>query len=574
MKIEKVTIRNFKALREVPLELGDFNVVVGANGSGKSSILQALHWILQSGRHPDIEARKSTRDGSTLSEKQATYLPSADYRNAGHSTEYGNKGGTPQLDIDFKAISSDGTQLEAALWLKSARNAGLSIHIPASNEFVRRIRDRNREISAYIPGLAGIPLSEERRSRVIVHRLAAAGDANTVLRNILLLLKDARHNSRDGLTVVQDFASQIIGDLQLNVNFQDDKDAVIYAAFQTGPMREADPKRYKPLELAGIGFLQVIQIFAYLVYFRPLILLVDEPDSHLHPSAQERLVVTLSEAAKEFDTQVILTTHSPSMVRALPSNSRVIWMRDGEVHPRGDTDGRKLMGWGLLDKRILLLTEDTKTNFIRTLISQWPELERVTAIWPLHGSGKLPQAEGLASLQALVGDSMKLLVHRDRDFMMDDEAVAFTRPYLSRNVSVWLTKYSDVEAYWTNETVLSAHWRIDLSEAVRLLNDAVTLASENQEDALVRNKKRNDIRNKLDECKNGSIGNFNDMEVVTAACKDGSQYRILGKTLAEKIRAVAQSGGKNTSRFGKDIPSNLNVPLALDLYDMLVSLLK
>lgn len=41
--------------------------------------------------------------------------------------------------------------------------------------------------------------------------------------------------------------------------------------------------------MAGTGFLQVAQIFAYLLHFKPKLLLIDEPDSHLHPGTQERL---------------------------------------------------------------------------------------------------------------------------------------------------------------------------------------------------------------------------------------------------------------------------------------------
>ncbi len=68
-----------------------------------------------------------------------------------------------------------------------------------------------------------------------------------------------------------------MGDLTLEVNFEEDRHYSIEARFQTAEMKIGDAKRFGPLELAGTGFLQVIQIFAYIVYFRPIILLVDEP---------------------------------------------------------------------------------------------------------------------------------------------------------------------------------------------------------------------------------------------------------------------------------------------------------
>lgn len=392
MQLNKVTIKNFKAIEDTTIDLGAFTVIVGMNGSCKSSILQAMHWMFQSGRNLTVDTNNDSAKGSTLSEKDATYMPSPDYRNAGNGPEYGNKGGTPQLDLRVQGQNDNGSEFEASMWIKSARNEGLSVHVPSNNTFVATLRDRNKEFSSYIPGLAGIPLSEEKRTKLIVQRQAAAGDANTVLRNVLLLLEGVSDNGQTGLELVEKFVSDVMGELILNVEFDDEKHQTIQAAFQTAAMKAADLKRTKPLELVGIGFLQVIQIFAYLVYFRPMLLLVDEPDSHLHPTAQERLVQVLAKAAKQFGTQVILTTHSPSVVRALPPDARVIWMKDGKVQPDGDTAGRQMMGWGLLDKRILLLTEDTKIGMLRSLLSQWPDIERSVALWPLHGSGKLLDA--------------------------------------------------------------------------------------------------------------------------------------------------------------------------------------
>ena len=41
--IQKVHIQNFKSLRDVSVELERFTVFVGANGSGKTSVLEAIH---------------------------------------------------------------------------------------------------------------------------------------------------------------------------------------------------------------------------------------------------------------------------------------------------------------------------------------------------------------------------------------------------------------------------------------------------------------------------------------------------------------------------------------------------
>ncbi|WP_188873407.1 ATP-dependent nuclease [Iodidimonas muriae] len=584
MQLNEVTIRNFKAIKETTIKLARMTVIVGANGSGKSSVLQALHWMFQSGRNLAVGTnavkngnfRKS--DGATLSEKNATYMPSPEYRNAGHGAEYGNFKGSPQMEVEIKATPADANEdaLAASMWIKSARNEGLSVHVPSNNPFVQSLRDQSKEFSSYIPGLAGIASVEEKRTKLIVHRQAAAGDANTVLRNVLLLLKgiNSYGQQETGLDMLQRFVSEVMGQVTLKVDFIEDKHQTIQASFQTEVMADADPNRIKPLELAGIGFLQVIQIFAYLIYFRPVLLLVDEPDAHLHPTAQERLIGVLAKAAKDFGTQVILTTHSPSVVRALPNDVRVIWMKDGAVQPDGDTSGRQLMGWGLLDKRVLLLTEDTKINMLRSLLSQWPDLERNVALWPLHGSGKLLDPKGCASLQVLFGKGMKVAIHRDRDFMMPEEAEAFSKPYLDVGIGVWLTKYSDVEAYWANAGAVAAHFGIGVQAAKQLIDAAVTSAQQEYADVTTRNTKRNDIRNKIAECKKGAIGAFNDEQVVQEYSKDGQQHVVLGKTLCTKIRKQAEAEGhQSETSFGKCVPSGLDQAMADDLKGVIEQLI-
>lgn len=571
MRITKVEIKNFKAIASTQLGLSDFNVIVGGNGSGKSSVLQALHWMFESGRHPQVSARSNPTDGVTLSEKAATYMPSPEYRNAGNTVEYGNRSGSPQLDMTVWAQLDDGLEVTAKLWIKSARNEGLLVHVPSSNAFVSRLREQARWFSAYIPGLAGIPLSEEKRSQALVHRLAAAGDANTVLRNILLLLKSREIDGKNGLSLLEEYVSKVIGKISLDIAFDDARDATISARFQTADMPTTD-RRWKPLELAGVGYLQVIQIFAYLIYFEPAMLLVDEPDAHLHPTAQERLVPVLVAAAKNRNTQVILTTHSPSIVRALPNDARVIWMKNGQVQENGDSEGRRMMGWGLLDRKILMLTEDEHSGMIRALLAQWPHLDRSVAVWPLRGSGKLPESQVIYDLVDLTAGSIKVVIHRDRDFLMPDELNVLVRPYEDRGHVFWITKYSDIEAYWTNPKAIAAHFEISENDADEILAEAVAAASEGDAALMKRRKKRNDAVNKFN--RHGNLPQFGDSDVEREATIHGSHYAVLGKDLMKQIRAVAQNRKlARVHSFCEVVPPALDGQMADDLRNLLEGLL-
>jgi hypothetical protein len=43
--LEKLTIKNFKSIREQTLELGRLNVFIGGNGAGKSNLIEAFRFL-------------------------------------------------------------------------------------------------------------------------------------------------------------------------------------------------------------------------------------------------------------------------------------------------------------------------------------------------------------------------------------------------------------------------------------------------------------------------------------------------------------------------------------------------
>lgn len=52
MKLQRLTAKNYRSLRDVEITLGDLNLFIGANASGKSTILDALRFL-----HEGIQAR-------------------------------------------------------------------------------------------------------------------------------------------------------------------------------------------------------------------------------------------------------------------------------------------------------------------------------------------------------------------------------------------------------------------------------------------------------------------------------------------------------------------------------------
>ena len=60
-------------------------------------------------------------------------------------------------------------------------------------------------------------------------------------------------------------------------------------------------------------------------------ILLDEPEVSLHPGAQERLVEFLFEQIKKHKHQVVVSTHSPSIIRHLPPEAIKVMMVDNKT---------------------------------------------------------------------------------------------------------------------------------------------------------------------------------------------------------------------------------------------------
>lgn len=240
-----------------------------------------------------------------------------------------------------------------------------------------------------------------------------------------------------------------MGPIRLNVSFNEASDFDIHAEAEING-------RLVPLELLGTGYLQLIQIFCYILLFKPKILLVDEPDIHLHPSVQEQLAQNLFQIARDQGTKIIMSTHSPFIVRGAPANTNVVWLSDGQKMTDDRTVVELALGWGAFGKKVIVVSEDAKNDLLKKLISQWPEIERAVTVLPGRGYKHLLSKGEAQELRAALGNKFKLLVHRDRDSLTDDEVVELTNSYNSDGIRLWLTDQSDIESEFCTPGFLSA----------------------------------------------------------------------------------------------------------------------
>ena len=82
--------------------------------------------------------------------------------------------------------------------------------------------------------------------------------------------------------------------------------------------------------VTGSGFHQALQILVSVLTPGARVLLLDEPDAHLHARLQEQLMGIMERLARDEQAQFILATHSPPLLSAAPEGSIRV-CRDGTV---------------------------------------------------------------------------------------------------------------------------------------------------------------------------------------------------------------------------------------------------
>ncbi|WP_082221654.1 translation initiation factor IF-2 N-terminal domain-containing protein [Herbaspirillum chlorophenolicum] len=529
-KLQSVEIKNFKAIDSLKLSLADVTVMVGPNGSGKSSVLQAIHWVARAASYIPPK-----NQNEVIAFDRLDYSPSSEPLKTAHKKELSSDRGTPPTSVVFNhGPAEDGATAAANIKIWAARNrSGISVHIEGGTA-VTPFKQREEVITAYIPGLAGLSEAETILVQPLLRRRAASGDAGGVLRNVLFNIASRQAGEQDNelarqrVSKLNELIQIIHPDVQLEVSFNDREDINIQALFDDRLL--AGTKR--PLEAAATGVLQVVQIFAYLILFRPKLLLIDEPDAHLHPDKQERLIEALEQAAAEFHVQVILTTHSPHIVRAASPSTNLVWVNEGKVVEQEEDSIRALLGWGGLDKKILFFVEDEDDLAIRSILRQWPQLYRQLTICRCFGIDNLPKNALLKGLLNENSFGIKALIHRDRDFMTEDEGELWSKRYSAKDTFTWITDHVDVEAYFCQPEYLAAVFNISKDTADSWIAAAIKNCSKTKELFLEKRK----IINRLLHENGGSPLS----ETLWKECGEISAGTILGKTLHKALKTIVK----------------------------------
>ena len=550
MKLSKVRLLNFKRLAELTADLKPLNIVVGGNNSGKSSFLQGLHFSVATA------AVSREQDEITFATDQLTYLPAGDFVELRHGQPYQNFLGQADSKAVFFASSADGNEVSHTITIRRGRNYGnISCDRRGDPALGQKISNPQSLFSIYVPGLAGIPQREEFRTERAVIRGVASGDANLYLRNVLLLLK--QQNLLDRLRI---WMRRLFDGFEINISFDGRKQTTIGATVRID-------NRWTPLELAGTGVQQALQIFSYVCLFKPSLLLLDEPDSHLHPDNQYLLANALQFVASESETCVIACTHSKHLVDALYGEAHFIWLKKGRLEQQGTDIPRLslLMDIGALDSfdkikegiiDYVILSEDKTFKPLNTLLRSAPLAPGRHLCYSYKTSSAIQGAYLLVNFIREIAPNTRVIIHRDRDFMTDAEVERVRAQIVAQGATPFITAGSDVESYFCAPNHISAKVGRPVEEIAAWITD---LINQNQiEIQHTFTRKRDEIKFLL--YKGQEYGEPPETLALLGQVPFQSD-KVVGKFLLKKLR------GSMHQRFGVDVELISDSP-HLDINDL------
>lgn len=321
--VRRFTITGFKRFaRQTTIDLDAVTVLVGANNSGKSTILEALtlfQYCIETTRRANGKAtnkRQVSLSSRSVSPDEFGVLPVAyptDLWPNGRTTIDGK-----QQNIELYGEYENGAEIGFKLKLSYNR---FSISPKLSGDYATHVI---RQDIRLIPIFSGfVPREEYLTPPARQERMRLQRHGETV-RNLLWDLRE-HHESR--WNKLMDLLRNLFPESVLQINFDVEIDQFLNATYRDQVLtRELD------VMVTGSGFHQALQILGSVLAPGARTLLLDEPDVHLHARLQTQLMGVLERLAREEPAQFILATHSPQLLGAAPSGSIRVCM-DGSVVP-------------------------------------------------------------------------------------------------------------------------------------------------------------------------------------------------------------------------------------------------
>ncbi len=321
MHIEKIILNNFKAFSYLEFNCNNnFNVIIGENNIGKTTLFEALSlWKFAYDNLIQDNGRKFYQAGTS------NYLSFNDVFNVRMIDDkdifFDSSKRSLAITL-FVVVETEKFELEIKLEKPGIKNSYFRIFINEKiyefNRFASFIEDKECTLINAIfiyqtRPISTITKNEPFYNNAQIDKKISLGESHDVLRNKVLKTENSTVRVKEKFQKLENRLTKVLQNEYLirvkNKNKQDEEHVRISAQIKGGKELE--------LSMMGSGFLQVVEIFSTLEYVEEnkdgaCIILIDEPDSHIHSDLQSSLI---KELKVNNSSQIFLITHNDRLVK-------------------------------------------------------------------------------------------------------------------------------------------------------------------------------------------------------------------------------------------------------------------
>jgi len=315
--ITKVVIRRFKRFDEVTFDIPGHIVLAGPNNTGKTTLLQAIaSWSLALDRWKQLNDF-NPRQGyvkAPIARQAFSSVPLRSFDMLWYRRRYAG-------NLEIEVTETDNRPIAIEFISDSTEQ----IYVRPRADVSRYALMKKTLSAVYVPPMTGLGTEEPLYQPPKIAQLIGQARPGEVIRNLLV---QAKHSETAWLALTE-CIKRLFG---YELIPPDETGADILAQY-----RHAPGEKELDIASAGSGFQQVLMLLTFLHTRPAAVLLIDEPDAHLHVILQDAIYSELRSVAMEQHSQLIIATHSEVIINSVEARE-LFAMFDG---PRPIADNKE-----------------------------------------------------------------------------------------------------------------------------------------------------------------------------------------------------------------------------------------
>ncbi len=319
--IRRVLIEGFKRFDRIEFRLPGHIVLAGPNNTGKTTVLQAIAtWSLALQRWKELNDFQRHGGGYTrapIARQAFSAVPLRSFDLLWRDRVYAG-------DMRVTLASDDWS-----LAMEFKPDSTEQIYVRPEPVDPQRVRSISAT-AVLVPSMTGLSTEEPVYQKAKLDQLLGQGRPGEMLRNVLL----QTNQSQPAWDRLQESIRRLFGYELLPPDGTGAHIVAEYSHTQGGARFD--------VASAGSGFQQVIMLLALLNTRPGSILLLDEPDAHLHVFLQDAIFGELRRAAVSTGAQLIVATHSEVIINTVDARELCVLL-DRPVMLAADADREALI---------------------------------------------------------------------------------------------------------------------------------------------------------------------------------------------------------------------------------------